>query len=88
MAIEWLKPGAFIGSILFALIGVVVFWLCFIIIDRITPYNLWEEIIEKQNAALGLVIAAMSLGICMHRRNGHPRLNAPPLKTPGIRDRG
>ena len=65
MAIEWLKPAAFIGSILFALIGVVVFWLCFIIIDRITPYNLWEEIIEKQNAALGLVIAAMSLGICI-----------------------
>ena len=65
MAIEWLKPAAFIGSILFTLIGVVVFWLCFIIIDRITPYNLWEEIIEKQNAALGLVIAAMSLGICI-----------------------
>ena len=65
MAIEWLKPAAFIGSMLFALIGVVVFWLCFIIIDRITPYNLWEEIIEKQNAALGLVIAAMSLGICI-----------------------
>ena len=65
MAIEWLKPAAFIGSILFALIGVVVFWLCFIIIDRITPYNLSEEIIEKQNAALGLVIAAMSLGICI-----------------------
>ncbi len=61
--VEWLKPGAFIGSIVFALIGVVIFWLCFIIIDKITPYNLWEEIVEKQNVALGLVVAAMSLGI-------------------------
>jgi putative membrane protein len=61
--VEWLKPGAFIGSIVFALIGVIIFWLCFIIIDKITPYNLWEEIVEKQNVALGLVVAAMCLGI-------------------------
>ena len=53
MGIEWLKPGAFFGSILYALIGVVIFWLSFVIIDKITPYNLWEEIVEKQNVALG-----------------------------------
>ncbi|MBP7567536.1 MAG: DUF350 domain-containing protein [Burkholderiaceae bacterium] len=63
MALEWLRPGAFIGSIVFALIGVLVFWLSFIVIDKLTPYNLWEEIVEKQNMALGMVVAAMSLGI-------------------------
>ena len=63
--VEWLKPGAFIGSITFALIGVVIFWLCFIIIDKITPYNLWEEIVEKQNVALALVVAAMCIGISL-----------------------
>jgi putative membrane protein len=61
--VEWLKPGAFVGSIVFALIGVVIFWLSFIIIDKLTPYNLWEEIVEKQNVALGIVVGAMSLGI-------------------------
>ncbi len=65
MGLEWLKPAAFLGSILYALIGVVIFWLSFVIIDKITPYNLWEEIVEKQNVALGLVVAAMSLGICI-----------------------
>ena len=64
MGLEWLKPGAFIGSILFALVGVLVFWISFVIIDKITPYNLWE-IVEKQNVALALVVAAMSLGICV-----------------------
>ncbi|MFM9901585.1 MAG: DUF350 domain-containing protein [Polaromonas sp.] len=63
MALEWLKPAAFLGSILFALIGVLIFWICFIIIDKLTPYDLWGEIVEKQNVALGLVVAAMSLGI-------------------------
>jgi uncharacterized membrane protein YjfL (UPF0719 family) len=63
MELEWLRPAAVFGSILFALIGVLVFWLCFIIIDKITPYDLWVEIVEKQNRALALVVAAMCLGI-------------------------
>ncbi len=60
---EWLRPGAFIGSIVFALIGVVVFWLSFVIIDKITPYDLWQELVEKRNMALAVVVAAMALGI-------------------------
>ncbi|AVQ82926.1 MULTISPECIES: DUF350 domain-containing protein [Variovorax] len=63
MGFEWLKPGVVLGSLVYALIGVVIFWLCFLIIDKITPYDLWGEIVEKQNVALGLVVAAMSLGI-------------------------
>ena len=65
MDIEWLKPAAVVGSIVYALIGVVIFWLAFLIIDKITPYDLWQELVEKQNAALGMVVAAMSLGICI-----------------------
>lgn len=63
MGLEWLRPAAFFGSILFALVGVLVFWISFIIIDKITPYDLWGEIVEKQNQALALVVAAMCLGI-------------------------
>lgn len=65
MGFEWLKTGAFMGSLLFALMGVLIFLLTFVIIDKLTPYNLWEEIVEKQNRALALVVAAMSLGICI-----------------------
>ncbi len=63
MGIEWLRPAAFVGSILYALIGVAIFWLCFWLIDKITPTDLWAEIVEKQNRALALVVAAMCLGI-------------------------
>lgn len=63
MGLEWLKPAAFLGSILFALIGVAIFWLCFVAIDKLTPYKLWEELVEKQNLALAMVVAAMALGI-------------------------
>ena len=63
LGIEWLRPAALAGSILYALIGVVVFWLCFIIIDKLTPRDLWAELVEKQNLAVGVVVAAMCLGI-------------------------
>jgi putative membrane protein len=65
MDIEWLRPAAFLGSILFALVGVLVFWLCFVVIDKLTPYDLWKELVENRNTALGMVVAAMSLGICI-----------------------
>jgi uncharacterized membrane protein YjfL (UPF0719 family) len=65
MGFDWLRPEAFLGSILYAVIGVVVFWVCFIIVDKITPYDLWREIVEKQNKALGIVVAAMCLGISL-----------------------
>ncbi|MBI2734634.1 MAG: DUF350 domain-containing protein [Aquabacterium sp.] len=63
MDIEWLKPGVFLGSIAFALIGVAVFWLCFVIVDKLTPYDLWREIVEEKNVALAIVVAAMCLAI-------------------------
>ena len=65
MGIEWLRPAAFFGSIVYALIGVLIFWLCFIVIDKLTPYDLWAEIVEKQNRALATVVAAMCLGISL-----------------------
>jgi putative membrane protein len=63
--IEWFRPTAFIGSVFYALLGVIVFWAAFRVIDWLTPYNLWEELVEKQNMALGMVVAAMSLGISL-----------------------
>jgi len=65
MGIEWMKPGVFVGSILFALIGVLVFWIAFVIVDKLTPYDLWGEIIEKKNVALAIVVGAMAIAIGM-----------------------
>ncbi len=61
--IEWLKPGVFFGSLLYALLGVAVFWISFVIIDKLTPYDLWAEIVEKKNTALAIVVAAMCIAI-------------------------
>jgi putative membrane protein len=61
--IEWMRPGVFFGSALFALMGVMVFWICFVIVDKITPYDLWNEIVEEKNVALAIVVGAMCIAI-------------------------
>ena len=61
--VEWLKPNVIFGTILYALIGVVVLWLSFVAIDKITPYKLWEEIRDKQNLALAVVVGSMFIAI-------------------------
>ena len=62
---EWLRPDVIGGTILYAVIGVIVLWLAFILIDKLTPYKLWEEIVEKQNLALAIVVASMAIGVSM-----------------------
>ena len=65
MDMEMIKPGAVLASLLFALIGVAVFWLCFVIVDKLTPYDLWGEIVEKKNVALAVVVGSVAIAIGM-----------------------
>ncbi len=65
MAYEWLKPAIVLGSILYALIGVLIFGVCFVIVDKLTPYHLWNEIVEKKNTALAIVVGAIAIAIGM-----------------------
>jgi len=61
--VEWLKPAVIVGSVLYALIGVLIFWIAFILVDKLTPYHLWDEIVEKKNLALAIVVGSMCIAI-------------------------
>jgi putative membrane protein len=63
MGLEWLKPNVIFGTILYAVIGVVVLWLSFVVIDKVTPYKLWEELCDKKNLALAIVVGSMFIAI-------------------------
>lgn len=53
------------NSLIYTVIGVVIFWLAFVIIDKITPYDLWKELVEEKNTALAIVVGAMCLAIAI-----------------------
>ena len=57
--------GVLLNSLVYSVIGVVIFWLAFIIIDKITPYDLWKELVEEKNVALAIVVGAMSIAVAI-----------------------
>lgn len=59
------NPQYLINSLVYSFLGVAVFWLSFMIIDKLTPYSLWKEIVEEKSIALAIVVAAMCLSIAL-----------------------
>ena len=55
----------FVSSLVYSIVGVLVFCVSFKIVDIITPYDLWKELVEKKNQPLAIVIGAVGLGICI-----------------------
>jgi uncharacterized membrane protein YjfL (UPF0719 family) len=52
-----------LAALVFAVLGIVTLVLSFIVFDRLTPYDLWREIVEKQNTALALLAGLGLLGL-------------------------
>jgi putative membrane protein len=54
-----------INAAVFALLGILIFVAAFFLLDKLTPYHLWNEIVHEHNVALAILIGALSIGICM-----------------------
>ena len=54
-----------LNSLIYALLGVVIFITSFIIVDKLTPYDLWKQLVEEKNVALAIVVGSAALGICL-----------------------
>jgi uncharacterized membrane protein YjfL (UPF0719 family) len=65
MIFEYLKPAALIGSFVYSLLGVVFVIVTFVVIDKLTPGDLWKELIEERNQAIATVVAAMIVAIAI-----------------------
>lgn len=53
-----------IASIVFGLVGIVLAIVGFKLFDLVTPFNLEKEICQEKNIAVGILCAAIVLGIC------------------------
>jgi putative membrane protein len=58
-------PAYVLNALVFALIGIVIFVATFVIIDKMTPFHLWKEIIDDKNVALAILLGSMSIGLCI-----------------------
>ena len=58
-------PSYLFNAALYAAAGLVLFGIAFAILDAVTPYRLWKEIIEEKNLALAVLVGAISIGMCI-----------------------
>ena len=52
-----------LASVVFSFVGIFILGLCFWFFEKITPENLWKEIIEKNNTALAIVAGAFMIAM-------------------------
>jgi uncharacterized membrane protein YjfL (UPF0719 family) len=60
-----------VAAIVFAVLGITVLIIAFVVVDRLTPYTLWREIVDEHNTeivdehntALAVLIGAIALGM-------------------------
>ena len=55
----------FIAAIVFALLGVVLFVIAFMVFDKLTPGSIWKELLEDQNVALGNLMAGIAIALAI-----------------------
>ncbi len=63
-----IKTTAILSTIIYSVIGIVLFILSFVIIQKICPFSLRKELEEDQNTAIAIIIGAVfiSLAIIIH----------------------
>jgi len=55
----------FVSSIVYVILGMVVFGIGFSIINKIVPFSIRKEIEEDQNTSLGIIIGSVILGLAI-----------------------
>ena len=53
------------NALIYSVLGILIFVVAFLMIDKLTPYHLWKEIVEDKNVALAILIGALSIGMCI-----------------------
>jgi uncharacterized membrane protein YjfL (UPF0719 family) len=60
-----MNPTVILNSVIYAILGIAIFVIGFVIVDKLTPYDLWKQLIEEKNVALAIVVGCATLGTCL-----------------------
>jgi uncharacterized membrane protein YjfL (UPF0719 family) len=61
-----------LNSMVFSVAGLAAFLVCFYVVDKLTPGDLWKELVEKKNTAVAIFFGFLALGMsviiaaCLH----------------------
>ncbi|MBK6690459.1 MAG: DUF350 domain-containing protein [Deltaproteobacteria bacterium] len=57
------QQGHMVASVVYSLIGVAIFALAFLLMERIAPFSLKKELAEDDNVAVGVVLGSIVIGL-------------------------
>jgi len=63
-----LKPAAMISTVIYSVIGLIIFGVAYHVMDWFTPFSLRKELEDDQNIALAIVMGSVfvSLAVIIH----------------------
>ena len=62
---EFVNIKILLGTLLYAGMGIVILLATYFLIEKLTPENIWHEIVKNKNIAVAIVFSAIIIGIAM-----------------------
>jgi uncharacterized membrane protein YjfL (UPF0719 family) len=50
-------------AIVYAVLGIVMYVVAFVVIDKLTPGELWHDLLRERNTALAILMAGLAIGL-------------------------
>ncbi len=54
-----------LSTLLYSVLGIIIFAISFVIMDKVTPFSFRKEIEEDQNISLGIIIGCVFIGLAI-----------------------
>lgn len=62
---ETIRLAEVVSTIFYSLLGLILFGLCWLVIQTLTPFSLRKEIEEDQNTAIAVLIGAVFIALAL-----------------------
>ncbi len=60
-----LKPGLILSTVIYSIIGMIIFGVAFWVFNKLMPFSVRKEIEEDQNTSLGIIIGSFLIGLAL-----------------------
>ena len=62
---EYIAVKGIVSSLIFSGIGIIILIISYLILEKLTPENTWNELVKNKNIALAIVFGAFIIGISL-----------------------
>jgi len=52
-----------LASVIFSVLGLIILFVAYFIVEKITPENTWKEIVHNKNVPLAIIFGAFIIGM-------------------------